>query len=783
MSPRSVLLVLILAACKKDEPKSDPITEVLESKMAGVVVGTGVGGLSEVHVPVHAINSFGAMISTGSISLSAENSPMDATSITPTADGWGEAVLRPGAPGAFKVTAAVAAGTMDGYGYAVEGAPGQVEFATMASHGQADFMANAGNGIVWAVGSDLWWGVPGGNPPQKVLALEEPVRSMFAVQADSDGNTDLMVQTGTMVLLLKGLDQGGLAWGTGFKAKDQVVGATVTDLNGDKNADLLIATVDNDTTAIAWMIGDGLWTFTEESVLTTDYAALGVSAEDFNDDNQAEVTVLTGDGLLRRYALFDGDWLAATTIDYELGLGEGAQMAPSTDVNGDRIPDIIAWGPTREGNGSQAWIVTAGASQPTRFRLFEPDNLPEYIGLAIGQLTVDGIQDVAMVTDTQLVRVTWKPKEPLQTPTIFVTTGVPVGHSLAIGSFAGDALPDVVIGSDELVVLPGAETLDDVNTTDKDESVPWRIQTPAAQSFDIGLAATPWVGDFNGDEIVDVVATIQADTSVGIRAYVGHPESSEGNESLVAGPLIPLASAGTPLGLAVCDTTVHVLMDVGVPTLYRYTVSTSGVLTEAMEPIEVPGGALVACGAFSGGDVAVANPSGRVTYVDAVGNVNEGETSAGATAIAARDADGDGVYTLEQCSETDCQMVSGDLDGVGGDDLARLFGGTLTVDSDGKQYTALEGGKGLWAGDVDGDGVGDLVVGESAYWRTYRIVPGGITPEDGHYLWRPAGDHPAFGDLDGNGVPDLIVAAAVDTDTSDAVDWTGQLLYSEAADR
>ena len=42
---------------------------------------------------------------------------------------------------------------------------------------------------------------------------------------------------------------------------------------------------------------------------------------------------------------------------------------------------------------------------------------------------------------------------------------------------------------------------------------------------------------------------------------------------------------------------------------------------------------------------------------------------------------------------------------------------------------------------------------------------------------------PCPSDLDGNGVPDLIVAAAVDTDTSDAVDWTGQLLYSEAADR
>lgn len=127
-------------------------------------------------------------------------------------------------------------------------------------------------------------------------------------------------------------------------------------------------------------------------------------------------------------------------------------------------------------------------------------------------------------------------------------------------------------------------------------------------------------------------------------------------------------------------------------------------------------------------------------------------------------------------------MGAADFDGDGSIDLATLSNGTLEVEIAGTSYSASEDATGLWVGDADGDGTADVVVGGAGYWRVYRVFAGGITPGDGHYVWWPISDQVSFGDLDGNGVPDLLCGAAPDTNDSDAVDWTGRLVYVEAPD-
>ena len=784
MSPRSALWALLLlpacTGCKEEPEPAIDLIKPLASKATGMVVGTGVGNASEVRMPVYTVNAYGAMIPSESISLSSSVA-LDATTVTPDAAGYGVAVLRPGALGVFSLTAAGEGGTGEGRGYATAAEPPDIEFSTLPS-ANASFMANAGNGLAWSVEGQVWWALPNGQPPLPVLTLEDPILTLFPVQGDKDGVTDLLVASRSAVVLLKGLDGGGLAWGAGFTADDPILAVTMADMDGNAVNDLLIATAPTDTTSeVVWMEGDGLWAFKAVNVLEVTYTVHGVSAEDYNGDRQAEVTLLTDDGLLRRYTPFEDQWLSATTQDYDLGLGQGSHLYPSIDVNGDKSPDILAWGPLKEGEGWQAWIITAGSSSPTRYRLFEADKTPEWIGMTIGDLTGDGLLDVALTTPTQLMRAVWG-KKPNEAPTIYVTTSAPTSPAVAIGSWIGDDYPDVGVGAAEVVILPGDFTPDDPSTTETNEYVPWRVKTPQGDLYDAGMALDPWLGDVNDDGIVDIVAAIQADTSVGIRAYIGRAEDGDTGEQPTAAPLVPLASAGTALDLAVCGDQVYFLLDAGTQTLYHYSVAADGVLSPMQDPIEVPGASLVACGSFLAGDVVVADPAGHTTYIDADGFANDGEPSNNVTAMVAVDPDADGVASLRQCSEAGCRMGAADFDGDGSIDLATLSNGTLEVEIAGTSYSASEDATGLWVGDADGDGTADVVVGGAGYWRVYRVFAGGITPGDGHYVWWPISDQVSFGDLDGNGVPDLLCGAAPDTNDSDAVDWTGRLVYVEAPD-
>lgn len=771
-------VMLLLWACKEDPKETPDYLSPLASEVAGVWIGRGVGTPEAVSVPAYATDARGAPVPTAAVEITGGAS----LTVTPDGSGWGVAALSPGAPGRTALTAAAGGATAEGEAWALSAAPASLEFPT-AEGRHVEHMARAGAGIAWSVGGEVWWGVPGGAPPARVLALEGQILELISVEVDADGATDLLVRAEDALVLLRGRDAGGLTAGAAFGPGDQdlISAATVADLDGDGVSDLLIALQSGTSTHIAWCVGDGVWGFTQRSALDLSYPVSGVSAEDYTGDGVAEVTVLTIDGLLRRYALYEsGDpevpatWVSATTADYELELGIGAHLLPSIDVNGDRVPDIVAYGPLASGSGAQAWVVTAGAADPTRYRLFTADAIPSSLAVAPGDLDQDGTTDLAILADTTLMRVIWGAAS--AAPTVFNTAGLPAGAAVAVGSFAGDSYPDIAIGVDRVIGLPGAFTTDDPNTADTDEAVPWRIQTPNAQALALDVGGDPWAGDLNGDGIVDVVAAIRGDASVGLRAFTG---AAEGDGTLTANALVVLGEGGDVLDLAVCGDQVHILLDDGAPALFRYTVSPDGALSEALPPVEIPDARLIACGTFPAGDVAVATGASLI-YLDDQGLQNPGEPSTNITALAAWDRDGDGLDEAAQCRDAGCALAVADLDGDGVDDLATLANGALTVETLAGTLTAAEDATGLWAGDIDGDGIADLSAGAGGYWRAWRVLPGGIAPESGQFLWWPTSSTVAFGDLNGDGAPDLITTGRED-DPGDAVDWTGRLILSISA--
>jgi hypothetical protein len=778
-----VLVALLLPACKKEEVVVPDYLEPFSKDPVGVIVGDAIGTRDQIRLPVFAINAAGAPVPADAISLTS-SATLESGSITPGGDGWGEAVLLPGQEGLFPVTATAGGASGLGNGYAVAAKPGRLEFPVIPST-QVSELAAAGGGLAWAIGGDLWWGRPEAQAV-KVLSLAEEIVALNPVQADGDGVTDLMVQSESGLFLLKGRDEGGLAWGAGFSASAamgsaQVSGATVADLDGDTVPDLLVSLEGDGITRVVWLKGDGLYNFTQEKVLEIAYKVFGVSGEDFDKDGTAEISVLTEDGLLRRYGEYDGGWIPATTADYDLEIGPGSRLLPSQDVDGDRIVDILAIGPGSDGAGYRAWAVTIGGADPKQFRLLA-DLDPEWSAMAVGDLTGDGLVEIVLTSPDALRRVIWDKDEG---PVVYGTTGVPLGPAVAIGNFDGpnpdgSDLPDVVVGVESGLVVLAGDSIEDDPETPGDESVPWRVRTPTGSVLAINAAGAMWVGDATGDGIVDVVGFVNGDTSVGVRAFIGIPAGEEA-ESLDGGNMVSLSGAGTPLGVAVCGNTLHALLDIGEPTLYRYTVAVDGILSEALPPITIPGGNTVACGNFAAGDVVVGVPDGHLTYVDAAGFVNEGEPSTGVVSLTARDADGDGLETVEQCATTGCVVEAGDLDGDGLEDKALLEEGVLTIEAGGASYTLSKAATGLWVGDVDGDGVSDVVAGGGGYWRSYRVVAGGIVPADAHFVLWPIEGRVPFGDLSGDGLPDLLCNALPDTDPDDLAEWDGRLVYIKAS--
>ncbi len=785
--PGATALLLVLASGCKGCDADEPLPTLLESEDAtpvGVWVSEALG-TSPVTVPLYAVNALGAPVSAGDLALVS-----DATvpaSATPGADGWAEAELT-GDPGSYGVQASVSGVSGEGAAWVADGTPGRIDARAVALPGAPSLLARAGDGIAAAVGSEVWWTGLDGRQPARVLALPDDVVAISAVELDGDGVTDLVVTSASRLVALRGRDGGGLTWGGGWSAAGErtVVAASVADFDGDNFSDLAVVLDDGGVGVLSILGGDGAWGFSQIDVLEPGYAVWGLSIDDLDDNGVGEVTFLTDAGLLRRYTKVDGSWaqtLAGT--QYELELAFGGRLLPSADLSGDGVPDLVAYGPATDGT-SRAWIVTAGADEPSRYAIVDADDAYPWVGFATGDLTGDGAADFVYTAPGKLARGFWTENDDGGTYMVQSWTDVPATGAVAIADVDADGIADVIVGEDAgLRVFPGARSEDDPGTT-TDEASPWKVATPQVDLFGLDLTLPPVVADVTGDAVVDVVGVAPAtDVGVALKGVLGVAATDTTVETLRSGGSVTVSGSGAALDLAVCGSRAFVLYEEADDEGALGTWLARANLGAGMGPalagaaIAVTGETL-ACGDFASGEVAVTDASGAVTYVDAAGTATLGESIGAVGDLAAVDGDGDGVDELVACAEAGCSVAAADLDGDGVVELVVQDSAGIVVTIGGVAETVDAPGA-VTVADADGDGLADLVVGDDGAARVYRALAGGISPAVVSWTWRPVSDAVFYGDLDGDGLPDaFLVGEDRHPDTTDGDDWAGTLVYAHA---
>ncbi|MFN7143681.1 MAG: hypothetical protein ACK4YP_07900, partial [Myxococcota bacterium] len=674
LRPRGALCLLLLASGCKGCQSEDTLPALLEAEDAtpvGVWVSEGLG-TAPVTVTAFATNAVGGVVPSGELTLTSDTT---VTAAPVGVDGWVEAEMS-GEAGHHALSANVEGLSGEGAAWLTAADAGRVDAHAAPLVGEPRFLARAGSGVAASVGPDVWWTGFDGRQPVRVLALPEDVTGLYAAEIDADGVSDLVVTSATRVAVLRGRDAGGLVWGGGWSAADgrTVVGASVADFDGDNANDLAVALAESDTLSQLSIVGgDGTWGFTPIDALEVPYAVHGVSIDDLDGNGIGEVTFLTSDGLLRRYTKIDGAWAATlTSSQFDLEMGAGSRLLPSVDLDADGAADFAVHGPSLDGTGWLAWVVTPGAADPAQYPIVAAGSGYAWVGLATGDLTGDGLADLVYTAPGKLSRGVWA--ERVDAPGEFTFTlqawaDAPTHAAVAVVDVDVDGVADVVVGGETLRVYPGARVADDPETPDEDETVAWKIATPETSTFGLDLLVAPAVGDVTGDAIVDIVGLVlpTGGAGVALQGLLGVAATDTSRETIRTGGTVTMSGSGAALDLAVCGTRAYVLYeeadDVGnVGTwLARADLSASVGPTLDGAPIAVTG-ELLACGAFAAGEVAVSDAAGAVTYVDALGAVTVGESFGAAGDIAAADPDGDGVDEIVACEGDGCAIYAADLD-------------------------------------------------------------------------------------------------------------------------
>jgi hypothetical protein len=391
------------------------------------------------------------------------------------------------------------------------------------------------------------------------------------------------------------------------------------------------------------------------------------------------------------YTFFEFSPAPGVVAGSHAGDAFGSAVAGVGDVDGDLVPDVVVGAPLEDSNGIDAGTarVLSGATGATLFT-FAGDLPRDFLGAAVA----------------------------------------------AAGDVNGDGVPDIIVG------LPGPAlplaTLTKARVcSGADGSTLFTLTgTGAGDHFGAAVAG---VGDLNGDGFADVVVGAPD-------ADVAAPDA--GRISLFAGPdggllrHIDGASAGAHLGAAV--SAAGDVDDSGL----------SDVLAGA--PGDVFGGIAV-------GSAFVYSADGSVLLA-VHGDVPHG--ALGLAVAGLGDVSGDGRPDVAVCAPV--KDFNGAVLVVSGAD------GSLLYELTDELFFGEQFGRGLCtAGDVDGDGVGDIVAGTSQLnpplgsgaKAGYLGVYSGSTGALLHVLMGAA-DFDLFGqsvasagDVNGDGLPELVVGA------------------------
>jgi len=509
------------------------------------------------------------------------------------------------------------------------------------------------------------------------------------------------------------------------------------------------------------------------------FANAVASAGDVNGDGYGDVVVgafgydASGSNLLyqgRMYVYHGGiDGLSVTPAFTATGEGVpdrfGVSVAKAGDVNGDGYDDVIAgaWGHSSERGALYVYYGSAAGISDTSVLSIAGENPNDWFGAAVasaGDVNGDGYADVVVgaegydrsptVTNTGKVYVYHGGSGGLSATPAFSATGDSLeglASSVACaGDLNGDGYADLVVGSEDYDGDRGRIYVAYGSAAGVAAS---NVFSTTGEHVGDGLGSSVGpAGDVNGDGYADLVAGASGYDSDRGALYVYYGSSGGMSSSSV------FSTTGEGFG----DQFGHSSTTAGDVNGDGYADLVVGARRHTISGGDDEGKAYVYYGA-----------GGGITSTAAFTAVGESTNDyLGACVAGAGDVNGDGYADI---------IIGADRYGLyqgkayayhgGGDGLVATPAFTATGESAENYF----GDQVATAGDVDGDGYTDLVVGASGYNTctgkayVYHGGPSGLstTPaftatgeNEGDYFGQSVG---TAGDVNGDGYADLVVGA------------------------
>lgn len=575
---------------------------------------------------------------------------------------------------------------------------------------------------------------------------------------DGDGRPDLVIANGgPSLLMLRNLGNGAFAYPVVYATNAFSMSVAIGDLNGDGRPDIVVANYNNSAIVLRnTSPGRGIVSFAAPVDFPTGPSPIFVAIGDLGGDGKPDIVVANYNGntvsVLRNTSSGGG----AVSFDAKVDFATGAVPIAVAigDLDGDDRPDLVV-----ANSGSNTASVLRNASSgggdiDFAARIdFATGSNPRSV--TIGDLDADGKPDLAVANySSDTASVLRNTSSGVGTVNFAAKIDYATGsnqRSVAIDDLDADGKPDLVI------VNGGSYTV----------SVLRNLGNSAlAARVDYATGALPVfvaIGDLDGDHKPDLVVANSLGRSVSVLRNLGDGAFAARVDNATGS--LPISVANGDLDgdgrhdLVVANAssgTISVLRNLG-----------SGEFAARVDYATGGSPRCVALGDVDGDgklDLVVANSGSSVSVLrntsSGVGNVSfaakvDFATGAFAFFLAIDDLDGDGRPDLVVAN-------------ANGNSVSVLRNTSLGADN--VSFAAkVDCGTGsnprsIAIGDVDGDGMPDLVVGNSSS-NTASVLRN--TSSGGgdlsfaakvDYATGSAPSSVALGDLDGDGRPDLAVA-------------------------
>lgn len=426
-----------------------------------------------------------------------------------------------------------------------------------------------------------------------------------------------------------------------------------------------------------------------------------VAAGDMNGDGVDDIITGAGAGAEPHVKVFDGvsQEPLASFFPYGASFAGGVRVA-SGDLDGDGTAEIaVAPGP----NSLGLPVRVLEGSKGGRLWEFTPPSSASDAGLAIGDSDGDQRPELLCAQTGKVYRLRGDDGAPLDILSVGVSAAASGGISVAVGDVNGDGRADIMTGHPDRPLV----------TRLTPDFASRFVKQPLGQNFRGGFSVA--CGDLDGDGVFDMVMGAGAGGLGNVKSCTGTDGRLLDNLNLLAPPTSAavMVAAGDVNG----DGRDEIVVGNGQGLPPQVRVFRSG----SLEPVH----SFVAYGtAFMGG-----------------------------VRVATGDVNGDGVDDI----------ITGT--GPGAASQVKVFdGGSLAVLRDlAPESPTFTGGVYVAAGDLNGDGVADIVTGTGSGppivrffdGRSIKLI-GEITPFESSFQ---GGVRVAVGDLDGDGSNEILCAS------------------------